>query len=77
MSKLVLSSSVLLSCRSEKLYLACFRESSAILLTEGLNAVVFKQLCFLLTVESDLSLGEGEMAEPLPGENGGWKYKVV
>lgn len=32
---------------------------------------------FLLTVESDLSLGEGEMAEPLPGENGGWKYKVI
>lgn len=24
-----------------------------------------------LTVESDLSLGEGEMAEPLPGGNGG------
>lgn len=24
-----------------------------------------------LTVESDMSLGEGEMAEPLPGGNGG------
>lgn len=37
-----------------------------------LNCVVF-----LLTVEPDLRLGEGKMAEPLPGENGGWKYKVV
>lgn len=26
---------------------------------------------FLLRIETDLSLGEGEMAEPLPGENGG------
>lgn len=28
---------------------------------------------FFFTFESDLSLSEDEMAEPLPGENGGWK----
>lgn len=32
---------------------------------------------FLLAMNSDLSLNEGEMTEPLPGENGGYKYNVV
>lgn len=48
-----------------------------ILLTQDLNAIVFiNSSVFLLTVESDLCLGEGEMAEPLPRENGNEKYKV-
>lgn len=31
----------------------------------------------LLTVESGFSLHEGEMAEPLTGENSGQQYKVI